>query len=258
MRSPLVVLLLLGACSAPARRLAPAPAAIASAPSAPAVLRDARQLVRVLTPSWTAPTGSLQRFSRASESDRWLPVGAPIAVVVGRSGLGWGDETAAEKGEPVKREGDGRAPAGAFPLDTLFGFAPAAEISWARLPYVSLRETSDCVDDVRSAHYNTVVDRDRVARVDWSSAEPMRQIAQYRLGAIVGYNAAPPIRGRGSCIFLHIWGGPASATAGCTAMDSTALETVLRWLDVRARPAVVQLTAGAYARHARAWDLPAR
>jgi D-alanyl-D-alanine dipeptidase len=122
---------------------------------------------------------------------------------------------------------------------------------------VQLEPTTDCVDDTASTHYNTVVDRANVSAVDWSSAEHMRRVDQYRIGVIVGYNADPPTRGRGSCIFLHIWNGPASTTAGCTAMDATKLRDVMLWLDRAKRPMLVQLPAVEYDRLRGAWRLPA-
>ena len=129
---------------------------------------------------------------------------------------------------------------------------------WIRLPYVQLLPGSECVDDGRSVHYNTVVDRDSVSAVDWSSSEHMRAVAQYRIGVIVGYNAAPPTSGRGSCIFLHIWAGPHSTTSGCTAFDPVALEQLIRWLDPKRHPILAQLPASEYALAAARWGLPAR
>ncbi|HEV7838307.1 MAG TPA: hypothetical protein VGO75_09615, partial [Gemmatimonadaceae bacterium] len=108
-----------------------------------------------------------------------------------------------------------------------------------------------------SAHYNTVVDKASVPRVDWNSAEHMREVAQYKIGVIVGYNAAPPVKGRGSCIFLHIWTGPDSHTAGCTAFDEAKLRDVMMWLDPARRPLLVQLTANDYANLRGRWKLPA-
>jgi D-alanyl-D-alanine dipeptidase len=143
-----------------------------------------------------------------------------------------------------------------FPLDTVFGFAPATATSWVRLPYVELRDGTECVDDSASVHYNTVVDRGAVPAVDWTSAEQMRRIDQYRLGVIVGYNANPRRRGRGSCIFLHIWAGPATPTAGCTAFPATEVEALVRWLDPRLRPMLVQLPTAEYARLRERWQLP--
>src|SRR4051812_41895 len=83
----------------------------------------ARQLVVVTTPDWNATSGTLRRFNRESGSSDWMPAGDPIPVVIGRTGLAWGDQSlATSMQQPIKHEGDGKAPAGAFPLDTAFGF----------------------------------------------------------------------------------------------------------------------------------------
>lgn len=230
----------------------------AQSTAAPARLGASRQLIVVTTPDWNSTSGELRRFMRPNLRAPWRPVGGRVPIVVGRSGLAWGDSgLAAAAADPVKHEGDGRAPAGVFSLDTAFGFATRAEMPWVQLPYTSLQPGSDCVDDTSSAHYNTVVDRGAVQKVDWNSAEHMRSVSQYRLGVIVGYNAAPPRRGRGSCIFLHIWSGSSSSTAGCTAMEASELETVMRWLDKSRRPTIVQLPAASYHRLRGAWRLPA-
>ena len=215
----------------------------------------ARQLVVVVTPSWTSTTGTMTRFERSSKTEAWTPVRSPIPVVVGRTGLAWGvgfDGLSADG--PHKHEGDGKAPAGIFPLDTAFGFAPS--MPGLRLPYVQLLPTSDCVDDTASVHYNTVVDKSLVPRVDWNSAEHMREVGQYEVGVIVGYNAPSPVKGRGSCIFLHIWNGPESHTAGCTAFDETELRATMQWLDRAKNPLLVQLTGEAYTQLKGRYDLP--
>jgi D-alanyl-D-alanine dipeptidase len=84
----------------------------------------------------------------------------------------------------------------------------------------------------------------------------MRQVGQYEMGVIVGYNAIPPVKGRGSCIFLHIWSGPGSHTAGCTAFSEEKLRDVIKWLDRRKRPLLVQLTLQDYANLRTRWMLP--
>jgi zinc D-Ala-D-Ala dipeptidase len=221
------------------------------------LVERSQQLVVVTTPSWSSTTGSMQRFERAGTSSEWRPVDQPEPVVVGRTGIAWGvgfDGVSSEG--PHKHEGDGKAPAGIFPLDTAFGFAPPDSIRTVRLPYVQLLPTTDCVDDTASSHYNTVIDRASVSRVDWGSAEHMRQVGQYEVGVIVGYNATPPVKGRGSCIFLHIWAGPVSHTAGCTAFDGRKVRDVMRWLDPLKRPVLVQLTTGQYHDLRTRWRLP--
>jgi len=222
-----------------------------------ALIEDSEQLVVVTTPGWTSTTGTMQRFERETAGAEWRALELPIPLVVGRTGVAWGVgfDGVSEEG-PHKREGDGKAPAGVFPLDTVFGFTPPDSMRRVKLPYVQLLPTTDCVDDTSSSHYNTVVDRASVPRMDWSSAEHMRQIGQYRIGVIVGYNAIRPVKGRGSCIFLHIWAGPDSHTAGCTAFDEAKLREAIVWLDPKKEPLLVQLTAKDYAALRTRWRLP--
>src|SRR5689334_5491723 len=90
----------------------------------PRTVVDAGQLVVVVTPNWTSTTGTMTRFERFGSSLAWTRIGSPAPVVVGRTGLAWGvrfDDVRPD--EPHKHEGDGKAPAGIFPLDTAFGFA---------------------------------------------------------------------------------------------------------------------------------------
>jgi D-alanyl-D-alanine dipeptidase len=241
-----LVVLLLGMSCQQQTRISPRP-----------LIEGSEQLVVVTTPGWTATTGSMQRFERAGSASEWRAVDQAVPVVVGRTGIAWGvgfDGVSSEG--PHKREGDGKSPAGMFPLDTAFGFAPRDSMQRVKLPYVQLRPSTDCVDDTTSSHYNTVVDRASVPRVDWKSAERMREVGQYKLGVIVGYNAMPPVRGRGSCIFLHIWSGPQSTTAGCTALEEGSLREMISWLDPQKQPLLVQLTANDYQNLRIRWRLP--
>lgn len=234
----------------------------APAPTATSPLAGATQLVLVRTPGWDSTSGQLQRLVRDDVHSPWRRDGEAVPIVVGRTGLAWGvgfDRLAAAGSPtagPRKIEGDGRSPAGIFPLDTAFGFSPVDSMRWVRLQYVQLTAATDCVDDTASVHYNTVVDRGAVPRVDWQSSEHMRKVAQYRLGVIVGYNALPPVKSRGSCIFFHIWAGPRSTTVGCTALDATELGRLVVWLDPRARPVVVQVPAAIYSLVRDEWGLP--
>jgi D-alanyl-D-alanine dipeptidase len=215
-----------------------------------------RQLLVVTTPAWDSVSGTLRRYARTGVGAPWREVGAPVRIVVGQSGLAWGEDAVGRARDPHKREGDGRAPAGRFALGAAFGFAPPGEMDHVRLPYLQLADGTECVDDPASRHYNTVLDRSDARRVDWASSERMRTIDLYRLGVIVRYNASPVRRGRGSCIFLHIWRAEGSPTSGCTAMPADDLEAVVRWLDPARQPMLVQLPTAEYARLRRAWGLP--
>ena len=216
---------------------------------------DSRQLIVVVTPGWTATSGTLYRFER--ESDGWRPIGPRVDVVVGRAGLGWGRGLHLPiNTSPLKREGDGRAPAGVFALTEAFGYAPQDSVE-TRLPYLRATPDLECVDDVESAFYNQVVDRRRVDQ-DWTSHEEMRRRdVLYRRGVVVAHNASPAVPAGGSCIFLHVWRGPLSTTSGCTAMPEENLEEVIAWLDRESSPVLVQLPSAEYRRLARRWELPA-
>src|SRR4051812_17316306 len=48
-------------------------------------LDGARQLVMVTTADWDSTTGVLRRFERGSNGEAWRAVGAPTAIVVGRT-----------------------------------------------------------------------------------------------------------------------------------------------------------------------------
>ncbi|HEY0174569.1 MAG TPA: L,D-transpeptidase family protein [Pyrinomonadaceae bacterium] len=220
-------------------------------------LARSRQLVVVTTGDWDAVGGVLRRFERKGTRGAWAQVGAEVPVVVGRNGLGRDPGFKdAPAGVPLKKEGDGRAPAGVFQLGPAFGFAPTSEVSWLRMSYTPLTPSTECVDDPASARYNLIVDRDTAGAADWRSSERMREVEGYRWGLVVAYNAAPPTPGRGSCIFLHVWAGPGKGTAGCTAMDEEQLGRLLRWLDPAKRPLLVQLPDGEYARLRGPWLLP--
>jgi D-alanyl-D-alanine dipeptidase len=78
----------------------------------------------------------------------------------------------------------------------------------------------------------------------------------YRWGAVINHNVNPAVPGVGSCVFLHIWSGPSSWTAGCTAMAQEQLEPILAWLDPAKSPLLVQLPAAQYKKLMKPWHLP--
>ncbi|HLY97777.1 MAG TPA: hypothetical protein VKT33_01805 [Candidatus Angelobacter sp.] len=213
-------------------------------------LASSAQLIVVTTSDWNAAEARLQRFERSGHRP-WKALGNPVTVVVGKNGLGWGagiiplEQLPTSADDPVKKEGDGRAPAGIFHLSTAFGYAPKNNYAW-NMPYVSLSQSVECVDDTSSKFYNRIVDRGTVAP-DWNSSEHMlRDDELYRWGIVVDHNSSPVKAGSGSCIFLHIWRGPGQGTVGCTAMPQAELENILGWLNPKKNPLLVQLPAAQY------------
>jgi hypothetical protein len=224
-------------------------------------LDGSTQMVVVTTADWSTVQGRLQRFERALVGDAWNPVGTPIAIVVGKKGMGWGagilstdDPALRSLQDPIKKEGDGKSPAGIFRISTAFGYAAQPASAW-KLPYISLTPSVECVDDSASRFYNRIVDRTSVSP-DWHSSELMSQTGEaYRWGAVIDQNpAAVPYSG--SCVFMHIWGGPDVGTSGCTAMPQEQLEPILAWLDPARSPILVQLPLAQYKELEKSWHLP--
>ena len=121
--------------------------------------KKSQQMVLVTTKDWNAVQGKLQRYERSSGKN-WKAVGGEFAVVIGKNGMAWGTGLhEPSKKEPIKREGDGKSPAGVFVLSSVFGFAPKEEAAFLKLPYTHVTESTECVDDVKSNHYNRVVDK---------------------------------------------------------------------------------------------------
>ncbi len=158
-------------------------------------MRPSTQILVVTTADWNAVPGTLQRYERLNARKKWKKVGLPNPVVVAKKGLGWGAGLAPDADlrlrlplDPVKHEGDTRAPAGLFRLGTAFGYAAAQPAEW-KMPYVSLTPSVECVDDIHSKYYNRVVDRATVSP-DWNSSEHMLYTnGQYQWGLVVDDNS---------------------------------------------------------------------
>ena len=204
-----------------------------------AQMPDTKQLIVVTTQNWSAPKGTLQRYEK---TDRWHKVGKAIPIKLGRNGLGWGIglHNIPKDAKFIKKEGDGKAPAGIFSLKQAFGYFPFV----VDYPYEVYKATDHCVDDVNSKLYNKIVDSNKVD-IDYKSKEHMRFPKDYyKYGIVVNHNhidEAGAKKGAGSCIFIHIKAVP---TAGCTVMREKEMTEILRWLDVKSNPLLVQGTVG--------------
>jgi len=217
------------------------------------------QLVLVTTADWNATQGRLQRY--LFEGGRWLAVGAPVEVSIGRNGAAWGRGLRAtpSDGGPLKREGDGRAPAGLFAIGTAFGYGETAQTA---LPYAPMSAGHYCIDVPDSPLYDRIVDARTVgSEAVKGSTEPMRRDLhadgdpRYRLGFVIAHNPAH-VPGAGSCIFAHLRRTPGEPTAGCTAMDDAAMDELLAWLRPQARPLFALLPQAQYRAVWEQWGLP--
>ncbi|MCD6441408.1 MAG: L,D-transpeptidase family protein [Candidatus Marinimicrobia bacterium] len=218
-----------------------------------------KQLIVVVTPSWEASKGSLYRFEREETVSDWKMTGQPVPVILGRNGLGWGRglHQIHEGSNLIKREGDGKSPAGVFRLGEAFGFPTLEEMGDLKIPYRPVTDYLECVDDVESQYYTKLVERDKVEIADWESSERIyRSPNAYHYGVMVEHNTVDTQKGAGSCIILHCVSITGDSTAGCTTMDRTEMEKLVYWLDAAADPLLVQLPLPVYKRLKQDWKLP--
>lgn len=151
-----------------------------------------------------------------------------IKVNVGKKGFA--------DGEKEKKEGDNKAPLGTFSLDAVFGYKKNIKID---MPYLYASKNLICVDDPNSKFYNQIIEKPKEMP---KSFELMRRNdPQYELGVVVGYNKEG-VRGRGSCIFLHVQKSDNTPTAGCTSMKKEDMEKIIEWLDKGKNPVLIQTT----------------
>jgi len=220
------------------------------------------QLLLVRTAHAGATAGTLCLYEKSAAG--WRQVGASIPVAVGRKGLAWGRGLHPDSlmqpphnTLPCKHEGDGKSPQGIFALASLFGEAPQGALPFAPLlPYRCTTGGLLCVDDTASGGYNAITDSPAIRRQAASFEEMRRRDSLYLLGAVVAYNTGEStLAGDGSCIFLHVWRGPAKPTAGCTAMAYSDMLRVAAWLDAAKNPILAQLTEENYLHLRQEWHL---
>lgn len=217
------------------------------------------QIIVGIAPDWNSSHVTLQRYERAP-GGAWRPVGGPVPGRLGRSGLVWGlGLHPVPPGAPVKREGDGRAPAGAFALGGAYGYADNVRRHPA-LPYHQVTEADMWVEDPKSPHYNRhLINPHGAPRNQWEQEQQMRQNDHaHSLKLFVAHNSGQRVvPNGGSAIFFHIWRDAGSRpSAGCTVMDEAALRELIAWVNPRSFPVYVLLPRAEYDRLRGPWGLP--
>jgi len=191
-----------------------------------------KQLIVAVSNSWSSPNAKLYLYEKVK--GKWKRVDGPIKSVIGKRGSGRGlGKVNLSKG-PNKKEGDKKAPAGVFEIPFIFG----SGADHYKYPYKKMTKNSICVDDSNSKYYNQIVDKQKVDK-DYHSFENMLlKSGLYSKGLFIAHNSKS-IKGRGSCIFLHIRKSGWRATAGCTTVERRVVEKIMKWLDPQKKPMFV-------------------
>jgi L,D-peptidoglycan transpeptidase YkuD (ErfK/YbiS/YcfS/YnhG family) len=197
----------------------------ASAQTCPAVMQSARRLVLVTVRNLASSAATLRLFARERPEAGWTRIGSAEPVNIGTRGVAWGPafRAFAADGDPIKVEGDKRSPAGFYSIGRPFGFTPSP---LAR--YLRLRRDHVCVEDSASPAYNTITTIKAAGRS--ASSEDMGVMPRYRRGLIIDYPTDAASKA-GSCIFIHIWKGPARSTEGCLTLPEHRVAALQTFAD---------------------------
>ena len=191
----------------------------------------ARQIILVVANDFNSTTAQLSCIEDGKTIYKNIPVN------LGKNGLGWGVglvEFSHDKNEPIKKEGDKKAPAGIFKLSEVFGY----EKIDTKMKFLKATKELICVDDSNSKNYNFIIKNNHKEK---SYEVLKRDDNLYKIGIVVEHNKKQ-IPFRGSCIFLHVQRDKNSATVGCTSMSEENIKKIASWLDKEKNPILIQIT----------------
>jgi L,D-peptidoglycan transpeptidase YkuD (ErfK/YbiS/YcfS/YnhG family) len=164
-------------------------------------------------------------YAVEKREDSWKTVFEPINAAIGEKGF-------APPGE--KREGDGKTPSGIYPLKMTFGYDSMIK---TKMPYRQTLADDIWVDDPNAVDYNHWTKKQETGAASYEIMK--RDDNLYKYGIIIEYNTHPVIKGNGSAIFMHIWKGEGTTTAGCVAASEENILKILEWLDPAASPLII-------------------
>jgi len=187
----------------------------------PDVLGKARRLVLVTAATMNDTAAAMRLYERSAPSEPWRALGSSEPAMIGKAGMAWSPffRRLARPGEPIKVDGDKRAPAGFYKIGRSFGTLPSS-----RPGHIRVTEDTVCVYEPSSPHYNKIVPR-QVAGPFVGVENMSRMLPMYRRGLLVDY-PTDARRKAGSCIFIHVWRSPTTGTAGCVAVPEPRVEAL--------------------------------
>ena len=122
-----------------------------------------------------------------------------------------------------KAEGDGATPAGLLPLRRVLFRADRGAAPRTAVPTEPIGPNDGWCDDPQDKSYN------RAVRLPYPAhhEELWRRDNLYDVIGVLGWNDAPPVKGLGSAIFLHVARPDYDPTEGCIALSATDLRALL-------------------------------
>ena len=164
-------------------------------------------------------------YALEKRSGIWQMAFEPFYAVVGKNGFAPPDE---------KREGDGKTPSGIYPLKQTFGYYESIN---SKMPYRQALEDDLWIDDANANDYNRWVKANETSAKSYEKMK--RDDDLYKYGIVIEYNNNPVVKGYGSAIFFHVWGGEDVTTEGCVAVSEENIIKILTWLNPKSLPLII-------------------
>lgn len=228
-----------------------------------AVPADCTQAIIGIADGWNSSQVTLSVVEKNSKGE-WVRVLGPYQGRLGRNGLIWGlglHNNA--RGASIKKEGDGRSPAGVFDIGGLWVTHKTPVKHHRNIPYVKVGPNDLWITNTKDPrYYNRHVRLDHPAKTEWELKEQMRQTDYpHSIKMLICHNTHERKGGvqvgRGSSIFFHIWRNEGkSPTAGCTSMHEKHLRTIIARLTPERHPVYILLPRAEYATLRKSWRLP--
>ena len=164
-------------------------------------------------------------YALEKNENQWKSAFEPFNAMIGKNGF-------ALPGE--KREGDGKTPSGVYYLKTTFGYDESIK---TKMPYRQALADDLWIDDINAGDYNRWVKKSETQAKSYEKMK--RDDDLYKYGIVIEYNTNPVVKGYGSAIFFHVWGGDDITTEGCVAVSEENIIKILEWLDPKAEPFII-------------------
>jgi L,D-peptidoglycan transpeptidase YkuD (ErfK/YbiS/YcfS/YnhG family) len=187
------------------------------------VTANASQLVLVEAATLSSTTATVTLWHRARGC--FTEVGGPWSAWLGWNGLSL-----------HHGEGDGTTPIGAFGIGpVMYGIAPDPGVAY-RYHQLVCGDWWD--EDPTTPDYNRFVHVPCGTRPPFGGGSEAlwTEAPAYDYFALIDYNTAPIVPGRGSAIFLHVATG--GTTSGCVSLNEPELVHTLRWLRPAEHPLI--------------------
>ncbi|MDZ4815100.1 MAG: L,D-transpeptidase family protein [Verrucomicrobiota bacterium] len=217
--------------------------------------REGQQLIVSIAPDWDNMFGELRLFEY--NKGKWIAQTERWKVIYGKAGMAWGLGMHPTEAGLQKKERDKRTPAGLFKIGPVYGAHPQNVSGAKGWPYVHVTHADAWVDDVASPYYNQYKTVDLKNPPPWFESQKMKpDDFAYEWRVLIEHNYPKAVPGAGSAIFFHIQRGETRPSAGCTVMPKPHLEEMIRWLNPKGSPILVQLPRDEYMKKATSWNLP--